>query len=165
MKAVPGSQSEWRSWIEEARPSLAEQMGVWLALPGSSYLHKQCELSEGGASVLLRNSTNGVEGFCLVIATVRLEPEAHRKGWFKALLHLCLTINPWPRLIIEDVENPHLREFLERIGGVRLSDFYPSTFEIPRSSILLLGGESLLPYTSYVLNASRRYLRGDSDAN
>ena len=150
----PQSQSEWRGWLASEKPCLTQQLELWLMLAqspnGQSGQWANCELREKGATVLVRSGTNCVHGSCLVVATVQIEPEAQRKGLFKAFLASCWQLNPWHRLVIEDVANPNLRSFLLRAGAYVFCDFYPTTFEVPRASLAQFSAGPLLPYSSYV---------------
>ncbi len=157
MTRHPQSQSEWRDWLVSEKPSLTKQLELWLRLAqspnGQTGQWANCELREEGVVVLVRSGTNCVPSPCLVVATIQVKPEAQGKGLFKAFLARCWHLNPWPRLVIEDVANPNLRSFLLRVGAYVFCDFYPTTFEVPRSSLAQFSAEPLLSYSSY---ATRR---------
>lgn len=147
MQNIPKSQEEWRQWIVADKPSLTRQLAVWLyhaqSLQGLPSEWDRCELRAEGVAILLRNSTNDVLERCFVIATVQIELEAQRKGLFKAFLKECWRVNPWHRLVIEDVSNPHLTGFLQKINASKLSDFYPTTFEVHRTLLSRFSCEPL----------------------
>jgi hypothetical protein len=151
---IPSSQSEWRSWLASSSPPLALQIKTWLILAqaaGNKIKEwDRCQLQEGGITVLIRDHTNGVTGQCFVIATVCVEHEARRKGIFKSILNECIQANPWPRLIIEDIENPLLLKFINSIGGKEFNKQYPNTREIYSESIKYFDARPLQPYASYL---------------
>lgn len=153
MPEHPQSQLEWRGWLASAKPCLTQQLELWLRLAqspsGRTSQWTSCELREEGVTVLVRSATNCVQGSCLALATIQVEPEAQGKGLFKALLATCWQLNPWPHLVVEDVENPNLRSFLVRIGACVFCDFYPTTFDIPRACLAHFPAGPLLPYSSY----------------
>jgi len=149
------SKEDWLKWILDKRPSIQTQLNAWLRLvqtlePGRQNNWSSHQLNEEDAAVLMRNGTNDVSGRCLVIASVRLPPPFQRRGWFKAFLSECCRENPWPQLVIEDVENPHLRGFLERLNCRVLNSRYSTTYVVNQQEVLALGTPSLQPLASYV---------------
>ncbi|MFG6429113.1 hypothetical protein [Roseateles sp. LYH14W] len=150
---------QWREWRTSTTHTLAAQISRWLEIVQSGgeqarYL-SSCDMHEEWVRLLLRSGTNGVQGPCMTVATVQIEPEAQRAGLFKDLLAHLWKVNPWPMLVVEDVTNPSLQAFLERIGAQVLSERYATTYAVPSDSIYRFSARHLLPYSAY-----RRTLQG-----
>jgi hypothetical protein len=155
------AQMHWREWQSSAEHSLATQIARWLEIvhSGEEYgkFLTSCDMREEGIQLLLRSTTNCVLGPCMTVATIQIEAEAQRAGLFKDLLAYLWKVNPWPMLVMEDVENPNLRAFLQRIGAKVLNESYKTTYVVPRESIARFAAGFLRPYSAY-----RRALPGDA---
>lgn len=147
------TQQDWKLWLERDAPSVRTQLLLWLTLAQSADTSqttwRDCEMREKGIAVLVRDRTNDYSEQCLTIATVQLPENIQRKGWFKSFLTECCKANPWPLLVIEDVKNPHLRSFLEKMNCKALSDFYRTTYVVDQRAVLTLDAGPLKPYASY----------------
>lgn len=145
---------DWRHWLARDHPTIRDQLHEWLALNQESRLGQDtfdnCEIRESEIAVLLRSRTNCVADKCFVIAAIRLPEQVQHKGWFKSFLTECCKVNPWSKLIIEDVDNPNLRNFLESLNSVVLNDFFKTTYVVPKANVLRLNAEPLLPYKEYL---------------
>jgi hypothetical protein len=155
------AQMRWRMWRTSGSHTLRAQISRWLEIVQSGdedarYLGS-CDMQEEGVQVLLRFGTNCVQGRCMTVATVRIDSEAQRAGLFKDLLAHLWTANPWPILVVEDVDNPNLKAFLERIGAHVLNDRYKTTYVVPRESVSRFSFGPLRPYSTYC-----RAARGDA---
>lgn len=147
------TERDWRLWLATDRPTIHCQLLTWLAIakspaPNLAEWHS-CEMHEDEIAVLVRDRTNGVTGRCLTVATVRLPEHMQSRGWFKSFLTDCCEQNPWPSLVIEDVENARLRGFLERLNCEVLNDFYRTTYVVNRAAVLELNAGPLLPSRHY----------------
>jgi hypothetical protein len=144
---------EWTQWIASAQPTLPEQIDRWLKLLSSGDASTKhwatCQMENDGVVVLLRNQTNCVAGYCMTLATIRIEPDTQRKGLFKALLAHLWSVNPWPTLVVEDVGNAHLVAFLQRIGAQVLNASYKTTYVVPRESLSCFAVGPLLSPSAY----------------
>ncbi len=145
---------DWRIWQETAHPTIHNQLHVWLNLAKLSGptlpTWRTCEMRERDIGVLVRDRTNGIPERCLAIATVQLPQQIQHNGWFKSFLTECVKANPWASLVIEDVENQHLRGFLQKLNCAVLSEFHTSSYVVNSATVLKLEAGPLLPYECYL---------------
>lgn len=74
--------------------------------------HKMIRTNE--LTVLLRSNTQGIDEKCLVIATITIEEKWRSKGLFKSFIKYLSEVNPWDRIIIEDIENTQLLAYFKK---------------------------------------------------
>lgn len=122
--------------------TIKEQMERWISSVLEEYKLNQdvrnndrCEMNAKGISLLMRCQTNHIDELCLVIATVRLDPSLQSQGWFKSFLSYCIDVNPWEKLVIEDVDNLRLREFCKNSGFKPVSHFFHTSFIVNHNII------------------------------
>lgn len=64
-------------------------------------------------------------------------------------------MNPWRDVILEDVENEHLKSFCERNNFHVLDPFYKTTYVVNKQAVMNLVTSPLGRYTDYLtLNKS-----------
>ena len=97
--------------------------------------HNRCNMSSNGISLLMRCQTEGVDELCLVIATIRLDNSLQSKGWSKSFLNYCININPWDKLVIEDVDNLRFRDFCKNSSFTPVSNFFSTSFIVNQAFI------------------------------
>ena len=60
---------------------------------------------------------------CLDLASIEINASLRRQGLFKLILNIFCQTNPLPMLLIENVLNPHLYDYLSKQSNIkRLSD-------------------------------------------
>ena len=148
------TQLDWLKWLADERPTIQTQFEKWLILAQSATVNTtiwdRCQLSESGITVLLRDRTNCINESCLTIASVQLPDHMQRKGWFKSFLTLCCIKNPWTQIVIEDVNNQHLRGFLERINCVTLNKHFKTTYIVNKNALFAMKATPLRSAASYL---------------
>jgi len=122
--------------------SIKEQMEKFLIAAQDEYKsnhvvrkNNRCNMNVKGISLLIRCQTEGVEEQCLVIGSVSLSDSMQSQGWFKSFLNYCIDINPWEKLVIEDVNNLRLREFCRNSGFKPVSNFFSTSFIVDQNFI------------------------------
>lgn len=128
---------DWTKWVLSEKPSIKKQIKRWLKSVKKEYgeasvvrCNDRCQMEVDGIKLLMRCYTNDVDGLCLVIASVYLDRSLQNQGWFKSFLQHCIHINPWDKLVIEDVENSHLLAFCIESGFYRVSERYSTSFVV-----------------------------------
>ncbi|EBS6278942.1 hypothetical protein D4F70_05705 [Salmonella enterica subsp. enterica serovar Weltevreden] len=142
-------------WLVAEDPSTAQQLLAWLdrARHYSSDMREHrdgVQIEENGIIVGLRQSSNLYDGDCLTIHVVQLPEEIQHKGWFKSFLRLCCETNPWRDVVIESVENPHLRAFCKKHDFKVLADFFPDTYIVNSENVLKMDVPPLKRYEDYL---------------
>ncbi|EKN4034342.1 hypothetical protein [Yersinia enterocolitica] len=149
------TESDWLRWQMRERPSIAEQLNLWLRFAQDKKTYPNDEmcpwqLSENGIEVLVRYRTNGMDEPCLVLSTIRLPKEIQRKGWLKSFLTYCINVNPWEEIIIEDVENKDLFNFFKKLDFTIFDDFHSTTFMVNKQAVIDLVTPPLGQYSDYL---------------
>jgi hypothetical protein len=146
---------DWLRWQVRKRPSIAEQLNLWLKLAQDKKTYPNDEmcswtLSENGIEVLVRYRTNGMSEPCLVLSNIRLPTEIQRKGWLKSFLTYCINVNPWEEIIIEDVHNKDLFNFFEKLDFTIFNDRHTNTFMVNKKAVIDLVAPPLGMYSDYL---------------
>ena len=95
----------------------------------------RCQMEIPSVTLLMRCRTNGISGLCLVIGTIRLDESMQNQGWFKSFIKYCCEINPWDKVVIEDVENKYLLIFCQKHKFDEVSKRYQTSFIVNQKAI------------------------------
>jgi hypothetical protein len=129
----------WSCELRNRCASIQDQLLEWyktilLDPPLAFTSLRNFELDDGMIRVLVRYANHPQYGKLnrhLVIATVCVPEELRRKGWFKEFYRFCTESELWDRVVVEDVENSHLRSYLARMGCKQFSKSFPTTYVSP----------------------------------
>jgi hypothetical protein len=132
---------------------ISQQLESWLELitesNDSTKVPYSYQMEEREIKILMASQTNDYPGRCIAIRTVCLPEEIQGKGWFKSFITLCCKINPWQDVIVEDVKNPILLSFLQRMQCEIVSQSYNTTYIINKTNIDKLKASPLGKYSDY----------------
>lgn len=153
---------EWRLQMQHKNIAIADQLKCWFSLISTETLDNTSEwrnwqLEKDGIRVLVRKKQEFIDGTCkecLVIAAVKIPAALQNKGWFKSFLSLCCAINPWGAIVIEDVENEHLRRFCVRLDFRVFDPFFKTTYLVNEARF-----QELSIPTLGCTNLKRRFLK------
>ncbi|MCL1047049.1 hypothetical protein L2737_17260 [Shewanella electrodiphila] len=129
-------QIEFKMWQLKDRPSIKEQIDLWLQLQGDcSSAWSSCDFEATGIKLLFRNETNDIDGKCLVIASIFLSDDMQRKGFLKSLLKYLVGKSPYEFIAFEDIDNPILLSFCKRNSFEPVSKMYPNSMLVHKSKL------------------------------